>query len=337
MEINMENLFTNNQEYITFCNLKAKGRIISLEKSEKQYADEIEQTLKKCGEICENYQSSNYINEILDIETKLQSIEGQRYSANQLEELTSKKTDIYHKYNNFLAGLPLNTREDLEFLTKKLFDRQARLKKSQELISEIEDEYRDARSLNVEETFKTLPILMSISSYLTKEDKEQTMEEEVDSQKINLPYVVKITEAPAQLLSNLKEDKAPTEEETMQELSTDNSFFDPTDDFTTSIENEKITPVIAENDENYDNEDKLTYEMIKGDSLTKVALAVCDDENGWYDIYKANKKIIDDKLKELGLNHEEPFEENEEIFAGMSLIIPNIYEKNNSPEIKLAA
>ena len=78
-----------------------------------------------------------------------------------------------------------------------------------------------------------------------------------------------------------------------------------------------------------EEEEKLTYTMEKGDTLTGLACAICEDENGWYDIFEANKEALEARLKEAGLSKNDPFENNEEVFAGLTLTIPNVYEKGS--------
>lgn len=75
-------------------------------------------------------------------------------------------------------------------------------------------------------------------------------------------------------------------------------------------------------------EDVNTYEMEIGDSLVGLSTALIDDENGWYDIFEANKDLLIKRLEASGLTKDDPFQYNEEIFAGLTLIIPNVYEKS---------
>ncbi len=84
------------------------------------------------------------------------------------------------------------------------------------------------------------------------------------------------------------------------------------------------------------DEEQLTYTMESGDTLTSLAIAMCDDENGWYDIFEANKEVLEERLKEAGLSKNDPFENNEEVFVGLTLNIPNVYEKTNQ-KMRLAA
>lgn len=84
------------------------------------------------------------------------------------------------------------------------------------------------------------------------------------------------------------------------------------------------------------SEEELTYTMESGDTLTSLAIAMCDDENGWYDIFEANKEVLEERLKEAGLSKNDPFENNEEVFVGLTLNIPNVYEKTNQ-KMRLAA
>lgn len=351
----MEDLFANNQEYQAFCNLKAKGRILSLEKDKGRFQDEISDILKKSDEILKQYGASiNYISELINIDAQLQNI-GIDKSDMSANELTLKRDNLYNEYNQFLDSLPLTIREDLEFYFKKIFDRKLRLDESSEVISELDYEYPDARDLDVEDAFRTQPILIDINNYLHPEDDNISLEQNDDI--ITLPYVTKISEAPESLLNENSNanDKVP-EEETVEDIITDNSFFDPSDDFTTKLEEtEKIAPLFAEkkdgpvkleindnvldeptdistlfaNEEKHEEDEELTYLMEKGISLKDLALAVCDDENGWKNIFNVNKDIILQRLSEKGLSDSDyAFENDQNIFDGLTLIIPNRYETN---------
>lgn len=351
----MEDLFANSQEYQAFCNLKAKGRILSLEKDKSKFQDEISDILKKSDEILKQYGASiNYISELINIDAQLQNIDIDKsdISAN---ELTLKRDNLYNEYNQFLDNLPLSVREDLEFYYKKIFDRKLRLDESSEVISELDYEYPDARDLDVEDAFNTQQILKDIKNYLYPEDDFVSLEHDDDI--MTLPYVTKISEAPESLLMDTNDTiEEIHENEPAEEVVTDNSFFDPSDDFTSKIEeSDKIAPLFSEdkeepvkletievqldeptdistlfaNEEKQKEDEELTYLMEKGISLKDLALAVCDDENGWKDIYNANKDIILQRLSEKGLSDSDyAFENDANIFDGLALIIPNRYETN---------
>ena len=108
-------------------------------------------------------------------------------------------------------------------------------------------------------------------------------------------------------------------------VNSDNLSFIPFADFPKEDNNNLEVKEIEEEPV----DDRLTYTMENGDTLTSLAIALCEDENGWYDIFAANKEVLEQRLQEAGLSNNDPFENNEEIFTGLTLKIPNVYEKAN--------
>jgi len=80
------------------------------------------------------------------------------------------------------------------------------------------------------------------------------------------------------------------------------------------------TPVEPETNE-------VKYTLEEGLSLSDLALALCEDTEGWNDIYKANKSAIEERLKENNITDLNNIENNTEIFKGLELIIPNEFTK----------
>lgn len=80
------------------------------------------------------------------------------------------------------------------------------------------------------------------------------------------------------------------------------------------------TPVEPETNE-------VKYTLEEGLSLSDLALALCEDTEGWNDIYKANKSAIEERLKENNITNLNDIENNTEIFKGLELIIPNEFTK----------
>lgn len=80
------------------------------------------------------------------------------------------------------------------------------------------------------------------------------------------------------------------------------------------------TPVELETNE-------VKYTLEEGLSLSDLALALCEDTEGWNDIYKANKSAIEERLKENNITDLNDIENNTEIFKGLELIIPNEFTK----------
>lgn len=91
------------------------------------------------------------------------------------------------------------------------------------------------------------------------------------------------------------------------------------------VKEEKEEPKEETPEEPETNEVKYTLE--EGLSLSDLALALCEDPEGWNDIYKANKTAIEERLKENNITDLNDIENNTEIFKGLELIIPNEFTK----------
>ena len=358
----MNKLFTNQNEYTDFLNAIAHRRIKKLSNGEKQFEEEINDALEKCGKIFEEFGSQiNFISEIIDIEMKMQKDE----SANDLEDLSLKRESLYNKFNQFLENIPLEQREDLEFYFKKILDRRLRANNTNDIISQIKKEYPQAEDLTVIEIMEQ-PTFQRINGLLSN---DLVKENEAVEETQNLPYVVQIKEAPQDLLETKKEEvieEKPQAE--ISEIKPEENAEVPlipdleiSDLFNSDLEPEnyedKVTPSLNKVEEapeanvddifnvfdSFDEEkpqsieeskpediDINTYTMEKGDTLAGLASALIDDENGWYDIFEANKDLLIKRLGEAGLTKDDPFQYNEEVFAGLTLNIPNVYEKSQA-------
>jgi hypothetical protein len=93
-------------------------------------------------------------------------------------------------------------------------------------------------------------------------------------------------------------------------------------------------PVSEEVNEVEPIEDDTKYTMEHGDTLANLALALCDDENGWYDIYKVNKEVLDKAMADKDIKDFNDIEHNEEVFNGLALNIPNIFKKEKPEDLE---
>ena len=73
--------------------------------------------------------------------------------------------------------------------------------------------------------------------------------------------------------------------------------------------------------------DKIYFEMPLGMSLCDLALALCEDANGWMDIYYLNQNVIDQTLISLNYTDLADFETDQELFTGLKLEIPTVFTK----------
>lgn len=357
----MEELFTNKEELITFSNLKAKKRIMDSEKIKKECDVDLEETMKKADELFQKYGVQNYINEIIGINAKIQRLGEQRYGE-ELDEVFARKDELLSDYEAFLAGLPLEDRENLEFYVKIILDRKERINSTDELISRIENSYPDARNLIVEEAFSKVGVLRDIKRTLEPEESTVRLE---DNEVSTLPYVTKVTS----LSDEIEEE--PVVDVKPEEIKSDTSFFDPEDDLAASIENEVVVPTFSEVEEKEPDKIEIpevevddagiaslfaetteepteleiptgiTYSMEDGDSLSVLAETICGSEKGWKDIYEANKDAIVKRCEEKGLTFNEGLIYDDKSFSGLSLIIPNEFKSlekhDDSPSFSLAA
>ena len=331
----MENLFTNGAEYLAFLKIIANRRLNNLLRDNDTFLHEIEEALIKCGEICSAYGAdTNYIRDIYELESKIAIAERKNITSTDVGDLSMKRESLTNKYNSFVATLPLEEAENLEFYFKQISDRSSRISKNNEAINKINQEYPDARTITPEDR-KNHRIFREINNYLhPKTETEEIVAQEEES----LPYVVEMHEAPTDLV---EEEIVETPEVDLGPSVADNSFFknDEADDFGTQIESEPVIHKFKEVEEREvdampetPKEDEVTFSLERGTSLTDLSVALCGDENGWYDIYNANKEIIDQRLEEAGLSRNEAFESNDEVFDGLTLVIPNIYEKSSTPK-----
>ena len=332
----MEESFTKQEELITFANLKAKGRIISLEKSSKEYNIDLEDALKKADEIQRKFASStNYIAELVKINDKIEQLSDQKY-GDEMDAIFMQKDNLLSGYEAFLSTLPLEERENLEFYAGVILDRMRRIKDDKVLIEKIDDAYPNARNLDVDEAYSTVPVLKEIRKMTKVSDNDDMDLSEVDS----LPFVKKVIK-----ISDYQDVEETVDEDKPIELESDTTFFDPTDDLTSSIENDRVVPLFSEvKDEEpvkLEIPDSITYTMDNGDSLASLAEIVCDNENGWKDIYLANKDVIDNHCKEQGLEFIEDMKYDPKVLTGLTLVIPNEYKNldiaSNEHSMSLAA
>lgn len=175
---------------------------------------------------------------------------------------------------------------------------------------------------------------------------------------VTAPEVTKEEETSVLLAPGIEENIdiiAPMETNLDEVVSPLNSIEEstPLEDKTTPVEETKETPgeeesviseapIIAEAPKKEVKEEKeepkedtpvepetneVKYTLEEGLSLSDLALALCEDSEGWNDIYKANKSAIEKRLKENNITDLNDIENNTEIFKGLELIIPNEFTK----------
>lgn len=254
----MTELLLNSIETLNFCNLKASWRSKKINNEIKELTNEIKQAISK-GEVIfkENNASVNYIEELVNLDEQLLSS-----NTDEKEELILKRDRFASQLNEFISGLSLNTREDLEFIIKQITDRQDRIESLKETLAQIKEAYPEVDSVNRRELFDKIPVLGQIKAYqntqkndIPVEEKEKSVEKNDES----LPklktgrYVVRIKKAPQELVDLVSKTAEPLKPVTNQnvETSVDNSFFGPTEDnslMTEISEGSRITPKTTEDE-----------------------------------------------------------------------------------------
>lgn len=93
---------------------------------------------------------------------------------------------------------------------------------------------------------------------------------------------------------------------------------------TVSLESkaEEAQPVASEM-----SDDSITFEMPEEFTLADLAIALCEDENGWMDIYEANKNLFDKIINEKNNGNSDGIEHNKELFAGLTIKVPTVFNK----------
>lgn len=170
----------------------------------------------------------------------------------------------------------------------------------------------------------------------TKEDKIAPMEEEVSEQnpdqvfddiiseeKTDDSVDSKMEEPDIEIQNEKSEDIIPEIKE--EPIKVKEEIKDP---------EEKKVPVVPE-EESIEETEKVenAYTMEEGDTLASIAKLMCDDKDGWYDIYYLNKEILEKQLKLKEITDYNDIENNKSLFTGVTILIPNIFKKEKSAEI----
>lgn len=82
-----------------------------------------------------------------------------------------------------------------------------------------------------------------------------------------------------------------------------------------------------EEHESTETTNKIKYTLEEGLSLSDLALALCEDTEGWNDIFRLNKDKLEARMKENNVTDLTNIEDNTEIFKGLELTIPNEFTK----------
>ena len=355
--VNFVSLFESETEYATFLNLIAHRRINRLITAISLLENDRENAIANCTSILIEYnEDPNCIATLIDIEDKLNISTD---DSMDLVSLMQQKSDLESKIIEFLDTLLLTVRENFEFSLNQIIDRSKRILESKQIIDKIKDNYPNVENLDVSKAISECPTLLAIQKYIEPNKDFDKVEEPLVESTITLPYVVRITTAPESLLMKLDNNNTtstiiddPSFEshepfaysvddtmfttaspETTEDISYDNYNFGPLfnennnlieNNSETSSDETSFNPIEDNNTSSNNLNELLKFPMTDGISLTSVAEAACGNREGWQDIYDANKEIIDELLIDREMSIEEA-KDNENIFAGLTLVIPNIY------------
>lgn len=90
-------------------------------------------------------------------------------------------------------------------------------------------------------------------------------------------------------------------------------------------------------EEMYDkSEDFISFEIPDDVSLSDIAIALCGDVNGWYDIYQVNKDLFEKIIVKYNGGSVDGIEQDNKLFGGLTINIPTVFTKEkNEPSLKL--
>lgn len=251
--MNME-LFSSMQEGVNFLNYKANQRIIELEDFCKINKEEIYNNVAKCKTIFTRYNEENLIENVLLIDEQLKN---EDLIPEEIEKLNTKKDELLAslkkfldellvRYNNETINLEdkmkyLSDKEDIEFAYKKILNRSLELQNKQDIIEKIETNYSEARNFDVTKYKSESSTFHMISEFLKATNKDTIEINNInDELNLNNLFVVKIEEAPSELLIEDEETINKIDDNTLT-IESDTSFFGVDDNLTESIlNNERI-------------------------------------------------------------------------------------------------
>lgn len=253
----MTELLLNSVETLNFCNLKASWRSKKINSEINTLTNEIKKAISEGDTIFKgNNAPVNFIEELVNLDEQLLSS-----NTDEKEELILKRDRIASQLSEFITGLPLNTREDLEFIIKQITDRQDRIASLKETLAAIKEAYPEVDSVNRHDLFDKIPILGQIKAYHDSQKTvslESTAEKPVKTEETlpklkNGRFVVRIKKAPQELVDLVSKTDEFTKPVINQnvETSVDNSFFGSEADnslMTEISEESRITPKTTEDE-----------------------------------------------------------------------------------------
>lgn len=344
-------LFPSLEAQEKFYNILAKFLIAKNQQSEENYREELSDLISSCGQTLTSNGATNYVEEIINLNSEINS-DGK---TEESEEIASKKESrfkLMEALSSIISKLESNHEtmvvgEDLERDSAKAFNRQEKiflLSKVNQEVSEKFPNHSSVTNADIKNSypFKELISILGITPTIKDED---------------LAEVIKITEAPKDILEEVKGDTSEVVEEPAKEegspVLSNNSFFASDSEIGKELANltenedlpevkdEEVTPLeeasvdaikLDEPSEALpelldDDSSVLTYTMQSNEpltALTKIAYEsdpLYDPSTAYLTLYEKNKDIIDKRLEEKGLTLEAA-KDLEGVLTGLTLKIP---------------
>lgn len=376
----MTELLLSKKEMIDFRNLKANWRIRKLKKEIEHLTSEISSEINDAGSIFSDANAPiNYISEIENLNSSLEA-----KPLEESQEIKLKIEQTTSKFQEFLKNVSLSTREDIEFILKKISDRKERVQALQTTLDTIDKTYPEAQNTSSKELYDKIPVLKRISDEFSPQQEIAPQEENIKPAEPSFfndePYVVSIHQASENLIETLnKKTSEPAlaiDELLVNNVDTDNTFFDedglpalikeetktkpvftdeivPTglygedektkstnelDDFVGITLDELNAEPAIDSEKPAKKSEDIKYELTAEDTLSGLAQSLYGIKSAWYDLYEANKEILNSRLQEKGITEKADIENQKGVFNGLSIVIPNEFTAEaNTKMTKLVA
>ena len=238
-----------------FYNILAKFLIAKNQQSEENYREELSDLISSCGQTLTSNGATNYVEEIINLNSEINS-DGK---TEESEEIASKKESrfkLMEALSSIISKLESNHEtmvvgEDLERDSAKAFNRQEKiflLSKVNQEVSEKFPNHSSVTNADIKNSypFKELISILGITPTIKDED---------------LAEVIKITEAPKDILEEVKGDTSEVVEEPAKEegspVLSNNSFF------ASDSEIGKELSGLTENDELSDAQDETVAPLVE--------------------------------------------------------------------------
>lgn len=216
-------LFPSLEAQEKFYNILAKFLIAKNQQSEENYREELSDLISSCGQTLTSNGATNYVEEIINLNSEING-DGK---TEESEEIASKKESrfkLMEALSSIISKLESNHEtmvvgEDLERDSAKAFNRQEKiflLSKVNQEVSEKFPNHSSVTNADIKNSypFKELISILGITPTIKDED---------------LAEVIKITEAPKDILEEVKGDTSEVVEEPAKEegspVLSNNSFF----------------------------------------------------------------------------------------------------------------